>query len=66
LVVIYGFAHAVFFYRVIGPFGNNIAEIFDFRFFVADIGGYMRRVGDGAASDNGNFHIISKPFLLIH
>ena len=63
VVVSHRRAAAVFLHRRLGPLRQNVAEILDFRLFVVHVGGDMRRVGNGAAADNRDFHAVSS-FLI--
>ena len=58
-----GGAASVFFDRRLRAFGENVAEILDFRVGVGDVGGNMRMIGDISAADDCYFHDNDLSFL---
>ena len=54
-------AAAIFLHSGLGPFWNDVAEIFDLRLRIFYIRRNMGGVGDGAASNNRYFHVQYTP-----
>ena len=65
VIIIHGFAAAVFFHGGVGAFGDDVAEPLDLHVGVFHVRRDVGAVGDGAAADDGNFQFAHGAFSFI-
>ena len=66
VIVLHRGAAAVFLHSGLGALWDDVAEILDFRLVIVQVRRDMGGVGNGAAADDGNFHLPNNSFFRIY